>query len=208
MSQTIKLKRSHIPLKIPTVANIEFGELGLNTYDGRLYTKRIDPNSGSPGTEQIVLIGDPAQKVLQSFSSKIPAQSGTTSIPFDDTAPLITEGSEIISITMTPTSVNTSIEMGWNFSLSHSLNNGEVVIAFFRDSTCIGALPLELGSNNAPGGFVWELEDEPNTLLPVTYSTRIGRTGVSGTWRVSLQTDTLGGMIIEASQFALKEITS
>jgi hypothetical protein len=48
MAQTIKVKRSAVAGKAPTTSDLELGELGLNTYDGKLYAKKDD------GTESIV----------------------------------------------------------------------------------------------------------------------------------------------------------
>jgi hypothetical protein len=36
----IKIKRSSVPGKVPTVADLQLGELGLNTFDAELYTRR------------------------------------------------------------------------------------------------------------------------------------------------------------------------
>ena len=36
----IRIKRSSVPGKIPTVADLQLGELGLNTFDAELYTRR------------------------------------------------------------------------------------------------------------------------------------------------------------------------
>lgn len=51
MANTIKLKRSAVPGKVPTTGDLALGELGLNTYDGKLYTKKDN------GTANIVEIG-------------------------------------------------------------------------------------------------------------------------------------------------------
>jgi len=51
MAQTIKLKRSAVAGKAPTTSDLDLGELGLNTYDGKLYAKKDD------GTASIVEIG-------------------------------------------------------------------------------------------------------------------------------------------------------
>lgn len=51
MAIPIKLKRSAVPGKAPTTSDLALGELGLNTYDGKLYTKKDD------GTASIVEIG-------------------------------------------------------------------------------------------------------------------------------------------------------
>jgi hypothetical protein len=46
----VKMKRSGVAGKVPTTAQLELGELAVNTYDGRLFLKRDD------GTEAIVEI--------------------------------------------------------------------------------------------------------------------------------------------------------
>jgi hypothetical protein len=40
MAQTIKIKRSAVAGKAPAVGDLALGELALNTYDGKLYTKK------------------------------------------------------------------------------------------------------------------------------------------------------------------------
>ncbi len=39
MSQTIKLKRSSVVGAVPTIAQLELGEISINTYDGKMYIK-------------------------------------------------------------------------------------------------------------------------------------------------------------------------
>lgn len=51
MANTVKLKRSAVAGRVPTTADLELGELALNTYDGKLYAKKDD------GTASIVEIG-------------------------------------------------------------------------------------------------------------------------------------------------------
>ncbi len=40
MANTIKIRRSATPSAIPTTGQLALGELALNTYDGKLYTKK------------------------------------------------------------------------------------------------------------------------------------------------------------------------
>jgi hypothetical protein len=40
MANTIKLRRSATPGKVPQVGDVQLGELALNTYDGKLYAKK------------------------------------------------------------------------------------------------------------------------------------------------------------------------
>ncbi len=53
MSQNIKLRRSSVPGRIPTIDQLQLGEIALNTYDGKLFLKQ---NIG--GTETIVAVGE------------------------------------------------------------------------------------------------------------------------------------------------------
>jgi hypothetical protein len=55
MSQNIRLKRSAVPGRIPSVEQLELGEIALNTYDGKLFLKQnVD------GSEQIINVGETA----------------------------------------------------------------------------------------------------------------------------------------------------
>jgi len=43
----IKLKRSDQENKVPTIFDLDLGELAINTYDAKVYTKRYRPNVGT-----------------------------------------------------------------------------------------------------------------------------------------------------------------
>ena len=51
MASTIRMKRSAIATKVPTPAQLDLGELAINTRDGKLFLKRAD------GSEEIVEVG-------------------------------------------------------------------------------------------------------------------------------------------------------
>ena len=51
MANTVRLKRSAVQGKAPAVGDLALGELAVNTYDGKLYTKKND------GSDSIVEIG-------------------------------------------------------------------------------------------------------------------------------------------------------
>lgn len=51
MANTFRLKRSAVQGRVPTTSDLQLGELALNTYDGKLYTKK------DTGTASIVEIG-------------------------------------------------------------------------------------------------------------------------------------------------------
>ena len=51
MANTIRIKRSAVASKVPAVGDLQLGELAVNTFDGKLYTKKDN------GTASIVEIG-------------------------------------------------------------------------------------------------------------------------------------------------------
>jgi hypothetical protein len=51
MTNRVRIKRSAVPGKVPTTADLELGELAINTFDGRAFTKKDD------GTASVVGIG-------------------------------------------------------------------------------------------------------------------------------------------------------
>lgn len=53
MASDLLIKRSAVQGKIPSTADIQLGELAVNTYDGNLYLKKND------GSEVIVQINPP-----------------------------------------------------------------------------------------------------------------------------------------------------
>jgi hypothetical protein len=50
----LKFKRSAVPAKVPAINDLDLGELAINTYDGKVYTKKDD------GTPAIVEVGGTA----------------------------------------------------------------------------------------------------------------------------------------------------
>ena len=60
--------------------------------------------------------------------------TGTTVVPFDDTIPQNTEGTEFLTLAITPTSTTTLLQIDITASFSYSINN-TVTLALFQDST-------------------------------------------------------------------------
>ena len=55
MANTVRIKRSAVSGKVPLTTDLQLGELAVNTYDGKLYTKKDN------GSESIVEIGSTSQ---------------------------------------------------------------------------------------------------------------------------------------------------
>jgi hypothetical protein len=73
MSQNIKLRRSSVPGRIPSIDQLQLGEIALNTYDGRLFLKQ-DIN----GTETIIAVGE-SSSLAVSASYAVTASYANTS---------------------------------------------------------------------------------------------------------------------------------
>lgn len=74
MANTVRLKRSAVQGKAPVVGDLELGELAVNTYDGKLYTKKND------GSDAIVEIGGGAGSTNLSYTqstNELASSSGT-----------------------------------------------------------------------------------------------------------------------------------
>jgi len=54
MAQVVKLKRSSVAKKVPTISDLSLGELAMNTNDGKVYFEK----SGSSVSVQTVLTTD------------------------------------------------------------------------------------------------------------------------------------------------------
>jgi len=81
MANLIKLKRSAVAGKAPAVGDLELGELALNTYDGKLYTKKDN------GTASIVELsggggggGGPIAETAQVISQNITLNTGSNGL--------------------------------------------------------------------------------------------------------------------------------
>lgn len=51
MTNKLQLKRSAVPGRVPTNVDLDLGEIGINTHDGKMFIKRNN------GTESIVEVG-------------------------------------------------------------------------------------------------------------------------------------------------------
>lgn len=77
MANLIKLKRSAVAGKAPTTSDLELGELALNTYDGKLYTKKdngsasiVELSGGGGG-------GGPIAETAQVISQNVELNAGS-----------------------------------------------------------------------------------------------------------------------------------
>ena len=133
--------------------------------------------------------------VKQVVSATIAAATGTTSIPDDNTAPLSSEGTQIASLSITPSSASNKVRVRGNFSAvisesnSSGVGQGGLIAAVFRGSTLVGTARtlVEHGNIDDWGANVaFEFEDSPASASALTYTVRVGKHGTSiDSWYVN-----------------------
>lgn len=76
--------------------------------------------------------------------------TGTGTIPIDNTIPQISEGTEFMTVTVTPKSATNRLVISANVQLAHNITNGNSVVALYQDSTA-NALAGNVTGNLASG---------------------------------------------------------
>lgn len=124
-------------------------------------------------------------KLLQIVNSQTGAvATGTTTIPFDDTIPQITEGTEFLTLAITPTSATTLLQIDITVSFSYSILN-TVTLALFQDSTA-NALAASCEYGSTATGMI-------NSSL--TYKMTSGTTSAT-TFRLRMGGETAGTLTL------------
>lgn len=112
-----------------------------------------------------------------------------STIPFDDTVPLVSEGSQVLSISHTPKSATNRIRLRFN---CFCVSNGGYIIsaAIFDGSTCKQVTALEVTSGNEAENMCAEVEFVAGDTAAHTYSVRIGNN--SGATTLYINCDAAG----------------
>ncbi len=144
-------------------------------------------------------------KVVSHASGTIAAITSTTSIPLDDTTPLVTEGAEIASLVITPASTTHKVKVEAAFTFANGDTATDGIACIFRGTTCIASFVI---ADNKTDENTWMLftVDAPLTTSATTYSIRVGSPS-SSAWYVNRDAadDTLGGTRVH-EQFMLTEL--
>lgn len=113
----------------------------------------------------------------------------TAELPVDDTVPLITEGAEILSLTVTPQSAASRFlieaavyaspkffrDISADFSAFLTSSTRAWAAALFRGTTCIQVHAVEAALEDPAGSLLrMAILDQPATAATVTWSVRVG----------------------------------
>ncbi len=129
----------------------------------------------------------PTGSIVQSVrTTDTTHQTGTGTIPLDNTKPQNTEGDQILSRTITPKSPSNKLRVNISVCANHSAANHVIILALFKDSDadCIAAQPFFTASANGPTPHSFSFEMDAGTLSQITFKVRIGG-DVAGTWAIN-----------------------
>lgn len=75
MAAPIRIKRTNVPGRVPTTGDLALGELGLNTYDGKLFTRKdngtatiVEIGGGTGGTATLGPIAESKQVIAENYT--------------------------------------------------------------------------------------------------------------------------------------------
>lgn len=98
-------------------------------------------NGGAMGTPSSLTLTNASGLVQSGITRQVvntqtgAVATGTTTIPVDDTIPQITEGTEFMTLAITPTSATNKLKVDVTFSGGTSVGGLTPVVALFQDST-------------------------------------------------------------------------
>jgi hypothetical protein len=107
-----------------------------------------------PAVTGTMLTNKTAGTVLQVVNNQTGAvATGTTQIPYDDTIPQNTEGTEFFTLAITPTSATSKLIINFSTILNHTATTAVLNTCLFQDSTA-NALAVSSSQNVNNGGFM------------------------------------------------------
>lgn len=183
---------------------------------GATVSTTLANNGVTPGTYKSVTVNAKGlvtagtsnpNSLVAYYTGQISATSGTATIPTDTSTPLITEGTQLWSQTITPSNVNSKIIFNMSCMCDSSSNNRNISFVLFRDSTCIYATAINVGTAGRPQSVSIYTVDLPNTTATITYTMRVGNNS-SGSWYINQSNGgviTFGGTV-NKSNWAISEI--
>lgn len=144
----------------------------------------------------------PLGLLLQQTTLAIAAQTGTTTVPLDNTTPTITEGWQFFSQTFTPLSATSRIVIRLNITCSMSAT-GTMIGSIFAGTTNIGSSAVVRQATTAHQ-MGWQIVFQPGSTATITFTGRLGGSVASTTYVNQAGTVTLGGSLV--SYLTIEEV--
>jgi hypothetical protein len=159
-------------------------------YDGTWY--RFGTSAAIPGSTGILAI----------YTGAVPAGSGTSAIPYDNTVPTSTEGTQIFSTVITPIKTTSEIRILIPYTVDCGSSNRVVITTVFRGTLNIGTSLWFATGGGRPNTGILSVSDSPGTTAATTYSMRAGIGAGSATWYINSTSsgNDMGGSLISTYQ--------
>ena len=136
-------------------------------------------------------------------SAPIPAATGTSLIPLDNTAPLKTEGTQIWSQVINCSQIGSNLIINNNMLCDSGSNTRNVIAAFFLDSTCIGVSAVRVANAGGPMILTSHIETV-STSFTHTVSCRVGISSAA-TWYINRQGTAYFNGLYAAQSYSIME---
>lgn len=133
--------------------------------------------------------------------------TGTTTIPLDDTIPQITEGTEFMTLAITPTSASNILQIDVVFNGSNSVGAGTLIAALFQDSTAnaIACCAQVMANSSVMTHIRFSYRMTAGTTSSTTFRVRAGfSTAATVTFNGATSARLFGGAL--ASSITITEI--
>lgn len=133
--------------------------------------------------------------------------TGTTLLPYDNTIPQITEGTEFMTQAITPQNASSTLEIDVTIVLSNTSTNSQTGAALFQDSTANALAAADQFVASASGSVVLTFKHvmTAGTTSETTFKVR-GGSNVAGTTTFNGQGGVQGYGGVMASRITIKEI--
>ena len=146
---------------------------------------RTTAGTGNP--EHIPFSGRIQRLIVEDTGSTL---TTTASIPYDTTLPTSSEGYEIATVNVTPTSTSNKLKMNFSFIWTTTQAQDRMMVCFFEGTTCkrtfhlmtpVGNAGVSVGNPVTHNWFNGDFEFTPSGTSQVAYSVRVGAIDGDGT---------------------------
>jgi hypothetical protein len=132
-------------------------------------------------------------QVIQVVSGTVNAVSGTTLIPFDNTTPLITEGFQLLTLSVTPKATDSKQYITLNLNVDHSTNNRTITATVWVNTSLIYTHSVNIATAGRPLSLPIHTWFDSLDLTAKTVQVRVGANGSGTTYVGASAGVNLGG---------------
>ena len=145
--------------------------------------------------------GTATGKIAQVVNTQTAAvQTGSTTIPFDDTIPQNTEGNEVMTLAITPTNVNNKLKIEVTVFMTADSGTPWLIAALFQDTTAnaLAADAIFTSTATAGGTLTFSHYMTAGTTSSTTFKVRVGCSAGNITFNGQSTARRFGGVVVSS----------